>query len=98
MLKLISYVFPGVWTATLYKKALNVTSLTNPITLSKNVTLVVIDCCASPPLRLTAHYLSAALLLAASCVMPNSITFGSFIHVITEIYENCWNVLADFVL
>ena len=89
MLRLISYVFPGVRSRILYKQVFNATSLTNPIMMTKNVTLVVIECCAPPPLRLMAHCASGASLLAASCMSPNPITIGSFIHVITAIYENC---------
>ena len=56
---------------------------------TKNITLVVIDCCASPPFWLTAHCVGAVALIGASFAAPNPVTTGSAIHVISEIYENC---------
>jgi hypothetical protein len=87
MLNLIAagatYLFPGGRALKLVKDGINVTNSTNPLILTKNITLVVVDCCAPPPLRLAAHC------VAASVVSPNPVTIGSAIHVVTEIYENC---------
>lgn len=89
MLNLMPYMFPAIRTLKLSMKAINITASANPITFSKNVTLVVIGCCAPPPLKLAAHCVSAGSLLAASCIAPNPITIGSFTHVITELYDEC---------
>ena len=48
MLNLMPYVFPAIRTLKLSKKAFNITASANPITLSKNVKLTVIGCCAPP--------------------------------------------------
>ena len=93
MLNLIAagatYLFPGGWALKLVKDGINVTNSTNRLLLTKNITLVVIDCCAPPPVRLAAHCVAARSLIAASVVSPNPVTIGSTIHVVTEIYENC---------
>jgi hypothetical protein len=68
---------------------INITNSTNPLTLTKNITLTVLDCCAPPPVRLVAHCISAGALIAASVVSPNPVTIGSALHIVTEIYENC---------
>lgn len=84
-----SYLFPGVRTVKLVKDAINVTNSANPLIFAKNVTLVVVDCCTPPPVRLAAHCVAAGSLIAVSVVSPNPVTVGSAIHVVTEIYENC---------
>lgn len=84
-----TYLFPGGRALKLVKNGTQVTDSTNPLTLAKNVTLVVVDCCAPPPVRLTAHCLAAGSLIAASFVTSNPVTIGSAIHVVTEIYDNC---------
>ena len=93
MLNLIAagatYLFPGARALKLVKYGTNVTNSTNPVIVTKNITLMVVDCCTPPPMRLAAHCLAAGSLVAASVVSPNPVTIGSAIHVITEIYENC---------
>ena len=78
-----TYLFPGGRALKLVKNGINVTNSTNPLILTKNITLIVVDCCTPPPVRLAAHC------VAASVVSPNPVTIGSAIHVVTEIYENC---------
>ena len=84
-----SYLFPGARTIKLFKNGINVTNSTNPLILTKNITLIVVDCCTPPPVRLAAHCVAAGSLIVASVVSPNPVTIGSAIHVITDIYENC---------
>jgi len=61
MLNLITtcatYLFPGGRAIKLVKDGINVTNST--IILTKNITLVVTDCCAPPLLRLAAHWVVA---------------------------------------
>ena len=57
--------------------------------MQKNISLTVIDCYALSSARVAAHCLSAGALLTALIVSSNLFTIGSFIHVITEIYEDC---------
>lgn len=47
--------FPGGRALKLIKNSVNITNSTNPLTLTKNITLTVLDCCAPPPVRLVAH-------------------------------------------
>lgn len=85
----ITYLFPGGRTLKLIKTGVNITNSSNPLILTKNITLTVIDCCAPPLVRLAAHCIGAGALLAASVASPNPVTIGSTIHLITEIYEQC---------
>lgn len=81
--------FPGGRALKLIKTGINITNSTNPIMLTKNITLTILDCCAPPPVRLIAHCVSAGALIGASIAAPNPVTIGSSIHILTEIYENC---------
>ena len=93
MLNLIAvgatYLFPGGRALKLVKDGINVTNSTNLLILTKNITLIVADCCTPTPVRLAAHCVAAGSLIVASVVSPNPVTIGSAIHVVTEIYENC---------
>lgn len=93
MLNLIAagatYLFPGGRALKLVKDGISVTNSTIKVILIKNITLIVVDCCTPPPVRLAAHCVGAGSLIAASVVSPNPVTIGSAIHVVTEIYENC---------
>ena len=60
--KSISYLFPVGRTLKLIKNSVEVTKSTNPLILTKKITLTVIDCCTPPPVRLTAHYIGACAL------------------------------------
>ena len=84
-----SYLFPAGRSVKLARDAMKVTSSRNPLVLSKNVTLMVIDCCCPPPVKLVAHCLSVGALIGSACIIPNPITVGSAIHSVAEIYENC---------
>ena len=84
-----TYMFPGGRALKLIKNGVNVTNSTNPLVLTKNITLTVLDCCAPPPIRLAAHCIGATAVMAASVASPNPVTIGSTIHLISEIYENC---------
>jgi hypothetical protein len=81
--------FPGGRALKLIKNSVNITNSTNPLTLTKNITLTVLDCCAPSPVRLVAHCVGAGAVIAASIASPNPVTIGSAIHLITEIYDNC---------
>lgn len=81
--------FPGGRALKLVKNGINVTNSTNPLTLTKNITLTVLDCCAPPPVRLAAHCVAVGAMITASVVSPNPVAIGSSIHMITEIYDNC---------
>jgi hypothetical protein len=85
----LTYMFPGGRALKLIKTGINITNSTNPIMLTKNITLTILDCCAPPPVRLIAHCVSAGALIGASIAAPNPVTIGSSIHMLTEIYENC---------
>ena len=84
-----TYLFPGGRALKLVQNGVNITNSTNPLTLTKNITLTVLDCCAPPPLRLAAHCIGVGATIAASVVTPNPVTIGSAIHLVTEIYDNC---------
>ena len=84
-----TYLFPGGRALKLVKDGINVTNSTNPLILTKNITLIVVDFCTLPPVRLTAQCVAARSLIAASVVSPNPVTIGSAIHTVTEISENC---------
>lgn len=85
----ITYIFPGGRTLKMIKNAINVTNSTNPLILTKNLTLTVLDCCAPPPIRLLAHCIGAGAVIVASVATPNPVTIGSAIHLVSEIYDNC---------
>jgi len=85
----LTYLFPGGRTLKLIKNGVNITNSLNPLILTKNITLTVIDYCTPPPVRLAAHCIGASAVIAASVASPNPITIGSAIHLVTEIYERC---------
>ena len=85
----ISWVFPSGRAVKLLKNGINVSNSTNLLIFTKNITLIVVDCCTPPPVRLAAHCVAAGSLIVASVVSPNPVTIGSAVHVITDIYENC---------
>lgn len=84
-----TYLFPGGRALKLFKNGVNLTNSTNPLMVTKNITLSVLDCCAPPPVRLVAHCVGAVAVIAASMASPNPVTIGSAIHLISEIYDNC---------
>lgn len=61
----IRYILPNGCALKLIQNSINVNNSTNPLILSKNITLAVTDCCAPPPVRLTTHYVSAGALIVA---------------------------------
>jgi len=84
-----TFIFPAGRALKLVTSGVNITNSTNPLTLTKNITLTVIECCAPPPFRLLARCVGAGALITASAVTPNPVTVGSAIHMITEIYTEC---------
>ena len=54
-----SYLFPSGRALKLVKDGINVTNSTNPLILTKNITLIVVDCLTPPPVRLPAHRVAA---------------------------------------
>mgnify|MGYP003497595190 FL=1 len=85
----ITYLFLGGRALKLFKNGVNLTNSTNPLMVTKNITLTVLDCCAPPPVRLVTHCIGAGAVIAASVASPNPVTIGSAIHLISEIYDNC---------
>ena len=84
-----TYLFPGGRALKLIKTEVNVTNSTNPVYITKNITLTVIDCCTPPPLRIAAHCIAAAAVIGASIASPNPVTIGSAVHLVPKIYEAC---------
>ena len=84
-----TYLFPGGRALRLVKGGVNITNSTNPLILTKNITLTVVDCCAPPPVRLAFHCAGVVAIIGASIAAPNPVTIGSAVHLVTEIYENC---------
>jgi len=81
--------FPGARTVRLLKEVIDTTNSTSPIKVATNLTLVVADCCFPPPASLAVRCVSAGGLMWLSFTAPNPITFGSAVHMFTEIYELC---------
>jgi len=71
------------------KGGVNVTNPSNPLILTKNITLAVVDCCSPPAVRLAAHCIGVGAIVAAAVASPNPVTWGSAIHLLGEIYEQC---------
>lgn len=84
-----TYLFPDGRALKLIKNGVNITNSTNPFSLTKNITLTVIDCCTPPPIKLAAHCIAAVTVVGASVVSPNPVIIGSAVHLVTEIYDNC---------
>jgi len=85
----IPYIFPTTRVIKLIRGGVIFTNSTNPLIFTKNVTLVFLDCCTPPPVRLVAQCVAAGSLIATTIVSPNPLTLRSAIHIITEIYEIC---------
>jgi hypothetical protein len=81
--------FPAGRALKLVKNGIDITNSTNPLVLTKNITLTVLDCCAPPPVRLAAHCVAAVASIGASVIAPNPVTIGSSIHIVTELYDLC---------
>ena len=56
---LLTYMFPGGRALKFVISGINITNSTNPIQVTKNITLTVLDYCAPPPVRLVAHCVAA---------------------------------------
>lgn len=54
----------------------------NPLILTKNITLTVIDCCTPPPIRLAAYCIGTGTMMITSIVSFNPVTIGSAIHLV----------------
>lgn len=52
---LLTFMFLGGRALKLVKNGVNITNSTNPLQITKTITLTVVDCCAPPPVRLAAH-------------------------------------------
>ncbi len=81
------YIFPGGRTLKLVKNGVKIYNFTNPLVLTKNITLTVIDCCSPLSLRLVAHCIGAGAVIVTSFRNPNLVTMGSAIHLVGEIYK-----------
>ena len=89
MLDLISNLFPFGRTFKLVKMGISISNSTSPLVLTKNITLVIIDCRTPPPLKLAAHCVAAGSFVIASAVAPNPVTIGATVHIVSELYEKC---------
>lgn len=85
----VPFLFPAGNIIKLVQNGVKLTNSTNPLTLAKNITLTVLDCCAPPPVRIAAHCIGVVAVIAASVAAPNLATIGSAVHLVTEIYDNC---------
>jgi len=81
--------FPAGRVLKLVKNGVGITNSTNPLVLTKNITLTVLDCCAPPPVRLAAHCVAVVTLIGVSITAPNPVTIGSSVHIVTELYDLC---------
>ena len=79
-------VFPAGRVLKLVRNSVPVTISTNSLVLVKNITLSVLGCCTPPPVRLASHYVGS---IRASFTVPNLVTIGSSIHIVTELYALC---------
>lgn len=68
---------------------MSITGSSNPLILTKNITLTVLDCCAPPPVRLACHCIGVVAFIGASIAVPNPVTVGSSIHLVSELYDLC---------
>lgn len=80
--------YPFGRTCKIIKDRVLITNATNLLEITKNITLTVIDYCAPPPIRLAARRVTAVGLITVSITNPNSYTIGTFIHLVTDIYNN----------
>ena len=85
----VTFLFPVGRALKLVKNSVNLINSPSTLTLTKNITLTVLDCCAPPPVRLMAQCAGAAAIITSSIVSPNPVTIGSAIHLVTEIYDSC---------
>lgn len=81
-----TYLFPSGRAVKLVKNGVNIPNSTNPLIITKNITLTVINCCSSP--ALAAHCIGLGAVIAASVASPNPVTIGSAVHLMSEIDEN----------
>ena len=89
IVKGVTYFFPGELALKLVKNGLNRINSTNPLILTKNITLTVLNCCAPLPVKLVAHCLGVGTLIVVSVTSLNPATIGLAIHFVTEIHDNC---------
>lgn len=59
----LTYVFPGNRTSKLIKSGVNIPNSTSPLTISKNITLTMLDYSAPPPVRLSRHCITITAML-----------------------------------
>lgn len=80
-----TYMFLGERALKLVQDGVNITNSTNPLVLTKNITLMVIDCCLLSLVRLAAHCIAAGATIPIACMGPNPVTVGAAIHLVTKI-------------
>ena len=85
----MTYVFPGGRAMKLITNSVNFINSSNLLVLTKNITLLVVYCCAPPPIKLAAYCIGSAATIGASILSPNPVTIGSAIYLVTELYEEC---------
>ena len=87
--KIVPSIFPFGQVVKLVRSGYKITNSTNPLTVTTNITLTVLECCAPPPLRLAVTCVAFTASLASSVMAPNPVSLGATVHFIGEIYDKC---------
>ena len=82
-------IFPLGRAVKVIRTGYNVTNSTNPLTIGANITLIVLECCAPPPVRLAVTCVAFAAVLTSAVMAPNPVSVGATAHFMGEIYDKC---------
>lgn len=81
--------FSSVRGIKLIESGRNAKSLSNPVSVVLNVALTVINYGTPPFIRLVAYCTAAGSMIIVSVINPSTVTIGSNILIINEIYDLC---------
>jgi len=84
-----SAAFPAVRTSQLLYKTGKLVNSSDPLLLTTNITLTVVECCCPPPLRLASQCLSIVTLVGASWAFSNPTTIGCTVSLLSGLYFKC---------
>ena len=73
----------------LYSLAKNASNSTNPVVLTTNITLTVLECCTPHSVSLTFHCLAAIGSVGATCLAPNLTIATASLGIVAELYKKC---------
>lgn len=73
----------------IYSLAKNATNSTNPVVLTTNIRLTVLECCTPPPVSLTFHCLAAIGNIRARCLGPNLTMATASLGIVGQLYKKC---------